>query len=76
MERNEVKSCCFKLDIAALIVFVSIIFVTAAIALSVYKLIIEKDCNNTTPYYILLTNQASLAAAVLFNLIKKKHQDE
>jgi hypothetical protein len=76
MERNELKSCCFKLDLAALIVFVSIFFVSAAILLSVYKLVIEKDCNNTTPYYILLTNQASLAAAVLFNLIKKKQQNE
>lgn len=75
MERNEVRSCCLRVDLNAIVIFFSIFFVTGAICLSVYKLIVETDCNSTTPYYILLTNQASFAAAAIFNLIRKRQPD-
>jgi hypothetical protein len=57
------------------VVIVSIVIVSASVGLSIFRLITSVECETTTPYYILLTNTASLAAGALFAFAKRKPEN-
>lgn len=73
MYNNQVKSCCVTIDKSFYILIISTIIVLLTLGLSIYKLIIEHECFQTTPYYMLLSNMGSVALGYMFHYLKHKN---
>ena len=71
---NSYNSCCFKIDKEILLFIITSSIVLSSIALSIFKLITSKSCEQQTPYYIMLSNISGLAGGVLFSFLKKHNR--
>lgn len=64
--RDELRSCCYRIDKHFALFCVSFLIVSATVSVSIYKLIVETECENATPYYSLLSSIAGIAGGSLF----------
>lgn len=69
-QHNTYHSCCFKIDKEILLFIITSIIILCSVAISMYKLIVTKTCDEQTPYYIMLSNISGLAGGVLFSFLK------
>jgi hypothetical protein len=73
---NQYKSCCYKIDKQFAMFIVSVAVVISALGLSVYKLIVEKECSAASPYYSLLSSLSGIAAGITFSTSVNKRSPE
>lgn len=67
MINNEYQSCCYRIDKQFAMFIIGVIIVVSTMALSIYKLIVEKSCESASPYYSLLSSTSGIATGVVFS---------
>lgn len=75
LEQQEVRSCCFHIDNQFFIQCVSLAIVATSLGLIIYKLIYVTQCEQSIPWYSLLSGLISLAGGALFHYRVKKNSN-
>lgn len=67
------QSCCLHIDKGFVTLIIALVVTLCTMGLSLYKLIMERNCSDATPYYSLISSISGVAVGVLFSSGNRRH---